>query len=238
MIEKILIRGERCSGTNYLYSLIEKNFNIELCSQLGWKHSYINIFNKNLHNHEKYLVIFIFRNPIDWIGSLYQKLWHFEKSIKKQKYENIGEFIISEPKQLIKGLNELKDFNEENELYWERNPFTLKRAENICELRNWKNENYLSSTNILSNVEFVKYEKLFENPRLFMDYINDKYIKQKYEFENVTTYKGLEKKGTYIPKQYEKLTEKDLIFIENNLDWELENKIGYKKTILENYVYE
>jgi hypothetical protein len=86
MIEKILIRGERCSGTNYLYSLIEKNFNIELCSQLGWKHSYINIFNKNLHNHEKYLVIFIFRNPIDWIGSLYQKLWHFEKSIKKQKH--------------------------------------------------------------------------------------------------------------------------------------------------------
>lgn len=236
MIEKILVRGERCSGTNYLYRLIEKNFNINLCSELGWKHSYINIFNKNLHNHQKYLVIFIFRNPIDWIGSLYEKLWHFEKQIKNQKYANISEFIVSEPKQLIKGLNELKDFNEENELYWERHPFTLKRAKNICELRNWKNENYLSSNNIFTNVEFIQYEKLYENPNQYLDFINEKYLKQRYVFENVMSYKGLEKKGNYFPKKYEKLTKSDIIFIEQNLDWELENKIGYEKKIIENYI--
>ena len=80
MISKILVRGERCTGTNYLYRLIEKNLkSVTLCSDLGWKHSYINVFNNNLYNQKEFLTIFCFRNTIDWIGSMYYHQWHFDK---------------------------------------------------------------------------------------------------------------------------------------------------------------
>ena len=38
MISKVQIYGERCSGTNYLESLIKLNFNVEITWLYGWKH--------------------------------------------------------------------------------------------------------------------------------------------------------------------------------------------------------
>ena len=74
MIERIIVKGERCSGTNYLSSLIQTNFkNVLLSNELGWKHSYLNIFNENLYKREELLVLIIFRNPYEWLNSLYQQ---------------------------------------------------------------------------------------------------------------------------------------------------------------------
>lgn len=236
MIKRILVRGERCTGTNYLFKLIENNFKtITLCSDLGWKHSYINVFNKNLYIQDEFLTIFMFRNPIDWIGSMYYHLWHFDKT----KYPTISSFIREEPKQIVQGLKELSErFTNDTELYWERHPFTYDKPNNICELRNWKNENFLATEKILDNVMFVSYEELYLNPKKIIKEINDKYVNEFLgEFENVTCYKGLQKKGEYVPKKYEQISEEDFLFIKNNLNWKLENAIGYTEENV-NYYYE
>jgi len=226
MIKRIQVRGERCTGTNYLYRLIEKNFNtITLCSDLGWKHSYINVFNKNLYIQDEYLTIFIFRNPIDWIGSMYLHLWHFDRF----QYQNISSFIKKEPKQIIQGLGELcNKYPMKTELYWERHPFTYEKPRSICELRNWKNENFLSTTKILKNVMFINYEELYSNPIKIVNEINEKYVNEKLgDFNDVLEYKGLQQREKYIPKKYDLITEDDFDFIKNNLNIELESKIGY-----------
>jgi len=236
MIKRILVRGERCTGTNYLFKLIEKNLNtITLCSDLGWKHSYINVFNKNLYIQDEYLTIFIFRNPVDWIGSMYYHLWHFDR----KEYPTISSFIREEPKQIIQGLRELVEkYPMDTELYWERHPFTYDKPTNICDLRNWKNENFLSTPKILGNVMFITYEELYSNPQGIINQINDKYVHQKIgNFENVTDYKGIERKGQYFPKKYELISEEDFQFIKSNLNWELENAIGYTEENV-NYYYD
>jgi hypothetical protein len=234
-MEKIIVRGERCSGTNYLHSLIKSNLNINLSDDLGWKHSYINTFNKKLANNPNYLVIFIFRNPINWIQSFYKNAWHFEKREYGDGFKDITEFIQSKPKQIVKGLNEFKDFDETTELYWERNPFNLEIPKNICQLRNWKNENFLKSSNLLSNVEYIQYEKLYDDPKNYLDYINQKYFNIDYKFKNVECYKGDEKQGFYQKNRYDRLSEENMEFIISNLDWKLEERIGYFKSDIYNY---
>ena len=121
----------------------------------------------------------------------------------------------------------MNQYDSYSELYWERNPYTLRIADNICQLRNWKNYNFLSSSNILSNVEFVIYEELIENPKNFIENINLKYFKQNILFKNVNYYKGIKDEGLYVKKKYPELCESDIEFLKNNLDWKIENKLGY-----------
>lgn len=235
MVKKIIIKGERCTGTNYLYSLIENNFkSVKLTEDLGWKHSYTNIFNDRLYHQNEYLVIFCFRNAIDWIGSMYYHQWHFNKS----KYSDISSFIKLEPQQIIQGLTICDNqFSPETELYWECNPFTLEKPKNICELRNWKNKNFINSKNILKNVMYVNYEKMCANPKSIINEINDKYVNETLgEFIDILHYKGIKENGTYKPKKYDPIPKEDYQFIENNLNWDLENKLGYtKQNLFENY---
>lgn len=230
-MEKIIIKGERCTGTNYMYKLIEKNFGNDYLMDLGWKHSYLNIFDPELHNSKNYLVIFIFRNPIDWISSFYNQAWHFDTT----QYSNISEFIKKEPVQINEGFTELSQFPKSNELFYERHPFTLDRPKNLCELRNWKNENFLNTSKILPNVMYVRYEDLYQDPKKILDDINGKYFNLTYNFENITTYKGVTNSNflpkdtelNFTPKKYEQLSNDDLNFVKNNINWTIEEKIGY-----------
>tara|TARA_B110000027_G_C16122057_1_gene303744 strand:+ start:2092 stop:2340 length:249 start_codon:yes stop_codon:yes gene_type:complete len=62
-IQKITIYGERCSGTNYLETLLAKNFHdYKLTWKYGWKHFF---GHQNLENSDDTLFICIVRNPVD-----------------------------------------------------------------------------------------------------------------------------------------------------------------------------
>jgi hypothetical protein len=83
MIKKYTIYGERCSGTNYLENLIDKNFDIKITWEFGWKHFFG--FNDNqLKNSDDTLFICIVRNPVDWINSFYRELHHSPIKYKKK----------------------------------------------------------------------------------------------------------------------------------------------------------
>jgi len=226
---KVIIKGERCCGTNYLYELIKSNIDVHLCNDLGWKHSFINAFvNQNIFYVNNYLLIFIFRDPIDWINSLYKTKWCLEKNT----YTNISEFMRTQPKQRVQDIGHLEKLDPKTELYWERHPLTLRLADNICQLRNWKNLNFLSATNVFPNVEYIKYEELSKNPEKFISDLNQKYFNQNINFKNVIWYKGCKQHGEYKKKEYPAITNDDFIFIKKELDLEIENKIGYKLTTI------
>ena len=81
MIEKVKIYGERCSGTNYLHALLEKNFNVKIADhihELGHKHFF---GFENLSETDNVLFICIVRDPTTWMNSFYQSPWHLHSSL-------------------------------------------------------------------------------------------------------------------------------------------------------------
>lgn len=101
-IKNIKIFGERNSGTNFLYKLIEKNIDQEI-SQLdddtGWRHEepIMKLFNN--FNKKETLFVFIIRDLHPWLKSMYYNPYNYRQptdflefiqiplQIKNTKYE-------------------------------------------------------------------------------------------------------------------------------------------------------
>lgn len=213
------IKGERCSGTNYLQKLIETNLNIKFEDVIGWKHGYYSLFDKDQELPKTFLTIIIFRNSFDWLRSLYLKPHHLQgtkDAIWKDPTPTFSEFIKSESIETI----EIK-----NSLLHTRHPFYLTCPKNIFELRKWKIEHFLSLKNILPHTYYLKYEDLVQDPKKIVTEINNKYFNIDFEFKNYNEYKKSNIK--YIPKKYFNISEDDYSYLVENIDWEFESKIGY-----------
>lgn len=223
--KSIIIRGERCSGTNYIQKLIETNLNIsiqlDIENNIGWKHGFINIYNDSINCFNNIVTIIIFRNPFDWVKSFYLQPHHLENSFSgvwKPNYKpTFSEFIRSEIKYI--------DSNEK-ELMRDRHPFLLTNPKNILELRKWKNEHFLNIKNIIPNTYYIRYEDLVQNPEKIITEINNKWFNIDFKFKNWTKYKD-NKQIDYTPKTYFDILHSDYTFLVENIDWELESKIGY-----------
>ena len=85
-ISAIQLFGQRCSGTNYLQTLLTRNVReVSLDYRYGWKHypcwhdtswkeaykMHFNPYYLDLIDSEHYLFIFIVRNPYEWAYSFY-----------------------------------------------------------------------------------------------------------------------------------------------------------------------
>lgn len=218
-LQSFNIRGERCSGTTYIQKLIETNLNIPYIP-IGWKHGFYSPVNEYPNSPNTFLTIVIFRNVFDWLKSFYLQPHHIEGSLsglwKRYHQPSFADFIKREIKQV--------DGNEQ-EMIHERHPIYLARPKNILELRRWKIENFLSLSNILPNVIYLRYEDLAEHPEKIISEINDKWFGVDYEFQNWNNYKDKDKK--YTPKPYFTIPEEEMYFIVKNTDWNLEKNLGY-----------
>ena len=87
-INKFVILGERCSGTNFLEEAITQNFDINYTTEYGNKHFFC--FN-NYTNNENTLFIGIIRNPIYWLNSFSKELHHLPNINK-----NLNNFLFNE----------------------------------------------------------------------------------------------------------------------------------------------
>jgi hypothetical protein len=217
------IKGERCSGTNYLQKLIEINLGVPYKDDIGWKHGWCGYFNKNEKLLKSFLTIIIFRNPFDWLRSLYL-IPHHIKGTKDSIWEDpkptFSEFIRSESIETIEI---------EHSLLLSRHPFYLTNPKNILELRKWKIEYFLNLKNVLPHTYYLKYEDLNQDPEKIITEINNKYFNIDFEFKNWTRYKTEDEK--YVPKKYFDISEDDYSYLVENIDWELESKIDYGKSI-------
>lgn len=158
-INKFIIFGERCSGTNFLEEMMLTNFEIEI---IGMTHSYpgrYNIYNMN-HEHHKHffghldiyenmddvLYIAIVRNPFKWINSLFKTPHHLK--VNKEHEELLYNEICSL-------------FDDGNEILHDRNIYTNEPYKNILDLRNVKNKFlYHDLPEKVGNYIFINHENL------------------------------------------------------------------------------
>jgi len=136
MLKKYTIYGERCSGTNYLETIININFDLELTWNYGWKH-FFGFQDEQLKNSDDTLFICIIRDPVDWINSFLRDPHHLPLRYKKN---------LSEEEKLYDFLN--KEFwsiddnyynaDEQKEIMEDRNIYTGERYKNIFEMRHTK----------------------------------------------------------------------------------------------------
>ena len=161
-ITKYTIYGERCSGTNYLQTLIDTNFNVKLTWEYDWKHFFG--FNE-LENSDNTLFICIVRNEVDWLNSLYRKKWHLALKLKNN---------LSDTERLYQYLNEehwsyFDQPKEHKEMYGkeimkDRNIYTGKRYANIFELRFTKIKYMLETLpKKVRHYVFIRHEDLLDN---------------------------------------------------------------------------
>ena len=103
-IKRYTVFGERNSGTNFLESIISKNFHLNITWDYGYKHFFgWNEYHRNesiywatqvripagfsyhrmSNNSDDVLFFGIVRSPIQWLGSMYSKPWHLPHANKK-----------------------------------------------------------------------------------------------------------------------------------------------------------
>ena len=223
------ILGERCSGTNFLSRLIENNcteikevhcfghkhfpcwfefpINPSLMKTLGYPSDYY-----SLKNSDDCLFLVILRDPYDWIRSFYAVPWHVPDEIKNYGFSH---FIRSKWKA-----------KEKVSLGDNINPYTKAPFKNALELRKYKTINYLAMGKKVKNFCLVRYEDLEKDPKGFLEYLSRKYnLALSQGYHPIDTYKG--SNIPYVKKQYPLISPNNLIYINQNLDWELESLFNY-----------
>lgn len=198
MLKKYTIYGERCSGTNYLKSIMNLNFNIKLTHEYGKKH-FFGFQDEKLKKSDDTLFICIVRNPVDWVNSLYREKYHIAKHLRK----NITDFLNKEFYSYNDKHSGLRDGSEIME---DRNIYTGKRYNNIFELRHTKIKWMMEELpNKVKNYIFIKHEDLLYDFKNTLLKINEKGVKIKDNIKfpiNSKTYK-LSKTKIYVKKNNE-----------------------------------
>ena len=228
-INKIKIIGERSSGSTYLYYLIEKNFkNIKMLPDvhpptiLDYKHFTLD-FDSSYSADT--LVICIVRNPYDWLRSLH-KTPHHMPFFHKVDFET----FLTKPCPSYGGEHWDRYFwdDENARLQCADENYLLETYPNVLEMRKHKLNKYFDST--FPNLEIISYDQLIGN----LEQLN--IIAKKYNIKtisnsiiNLTTIQGYKNNPKYIPTTYPMIEPELLKFINDNLDWDMENKLGFTK---------
>lgn len=218
MIDRIQLYAERHTGSKWLTQMLEETFGIKNPWGFGWKHWFPDIEKINKTDISNYLFIILVRDPYQWIAAMNKIPHHARPKLKDLRLE---EFIKEEwecewTKKDVPWLDDDKNFTE---MMNERNPDTGERFKNIIELRNYKNREFLSLSDKVKNFHIVKYEDMCDNP---LEVINK--IVEGYPIKQIRQTRPNTKK--VYPR---KLSDESIQFINDNLDWNLEEKLGYKK---------
>jgi len=223
--KNIKIFGERCSGTNYLEMLLVSNLkNINISREYGSKHQFRRkALEIGLSKNDYFIVIH--RNAYDWIRSLHKDPHHAPELL----YLPFSKFIRS-PWRTYLGQNWKKIIlNEESK------KMITESYENVIELRKSKMKYFLSFPDN-SNLVHLNYEQLLSDPYKKLKEIAIKFnLEIGEEFTEVNTYKKTNKK--FSGSHYSMISKKDLTFINQQLDWSVENKLGYNQEDYESSLF-
>lgn len=217
MINQYVIYGERHSGTKFLNEFIRNHFQVTATQNYGHKHFFSpqHIFRSSKDDLEKTIFICIVRNPYDWLMAFHKERHHCGISNAKNIYRFLSKEWLS--RQPLLG----------PEIMLDRHIYTQKRYKNIFELRNVKN-NYLFHLlpRYVPNYIFLKYEDFLDSfyPTKLITYISLRFkIPQRHNIDIKPN--NFNNKHFY----YDKIDSNLLKYINTNIDWTIENQIGYIK---------
>lgn len=204
-ITNFTIYGERHSGTKLLQELVTKNLKIPITWNYGFKHWFGFCDRKVLEDADQTLFIGIVRNPYDWIMAMKKIPYH----INIKKSQSIDDLLFNEWCSF--------DNDSNKEIIYDRNYITNNRYKNIFEMRSYK-INYLVNYMpfLVNKYILIRYEDLISDMENFIQMISKFY--------------RLYRHNQHIPKNHNtgySISQDTLSKINNNLDWSIENKMGY-----------
>lgn len=248
-IKNFQIIAERHSGSNYTESLLQENIvNFPSTHHFGHKHFPLwferpkEFYQGPDHwytyeGNENTLFVVVFRNPYDWVRAMHEKPYHSIYEIEKPFFSSfirkpwrLSHFPLSSNTVLKNLPNQLPPIGALQKInpLMDRDPKDGSPFTNVIKLRNQKIKTMMQIKDRVENIYFVNYETAEEHPEEVIDEIVSLFnLKKTRTFNFIDSYKGKNKKH-YIPKKYCSITEGDLIFINSQLDHELEKALGYQ----------
>lgn len=223
------IVGERCSGTNWLQSILENNFTFKFQpnEKYGlkngadrWKHFWgfpnsDKIF-KESNDRIHFLIV---RDPYHWIHSMYKRKPHIEHNLLPFREWLKSEFYSTyKDGKTFKEIVSLKD-KYEGGIFIDRKADN-KRFKNIFELREYKSRYMLEKIpSLIDDFYFIRYENLINRTGEVLLDIKEKFnLKLKspiIKWKSVDGNKHLIKRDNYE-------------LIKKNLNPVIESRLGYK----------
>ncbi|MFV0301327.1 MAG: hypothetical protein ACK5IP_10685 [Paracoccus sp. (in: a-proteobacteria)] len=219
--------GERCSGTNFLRALVERNlpglmfgndYNFE-------KHDFVN----PAHVRETEVGLVIIRNALDWLTSLHRNphqvgAWHqsldFSGFLRHEWSSVFNGNLINDQERL-----DIRD----QELLLDRHPVTGARIGNVVQLRNLKVQSQLKVRHLYPKWMIVRYETVRDAPNLVVHNLarltghKPPKVLQGVE-QDMSMPSGANRR--HLP--YAAYTPEDLDFVARNLDLQQEQALGFR----------
>lgn len=221
-VDRFQVLGDRCSGTNFISHLIERNFpELAPSVELGWKHGFID---RRLAAAPGLLTLVVYRHPLRWMQSVHRNPYEVSRSVSARPFSG---FLRArwEPAWVT----ELPDGTvREEPIQGDMYPHTTKRFENICRMRSVKIAYQEELASLPCQVVFMTYEAVNRRPRALLDALSQAFnLYTIARLQTVTEYKGTRRKR-YRPARYPAVQELDLDFMRAELDLKQEKRIGYQ----------
>lgn len=228
MISKVVILGERVSGTSFIQALVTANSKLKVDSSYGHKHFIQDIDKISKSDTSNTLFLFITRDLIEWLQSILNNTFHADLPLRR--CDDFSKFIRMEWKCIE---DETSGVSQTNPLYGkemmcERDPSTGERYENVIKMRTRKIRHIMVDVGcIVENFEHVRYEDVRDDPQQWLENLS-----AKYEFGTLKKFTPIDSvrgKGRvqYKRKEYPEICKDDMDFILNELSLDVEEYIGY-----------
>ncbi len=221
-MQTYFVLGDRCSGTNFFHRLILDNFDVPPDDLGEWKHFFgHDKFNKTAIDNPDSIFLCVIRNPVDYLMSF----WNSPHHQPPERLLNLETFLLSEFYSTGSPPERLEIMEDRN--YLNEN----KRFKNVFEARSIRC-NYL--LNILPTIASKTYFTTFENLKYNTINVLDS-IKNKFNLKKTKDEYYVEKQCVHVYKIFPNrpikenypVTEDTLQIIRSNLDWKIENQLGY-----------
>jgi hypothetical protein len=225
------IYGERCSGTNFVETLLFQNFpDLTKGNSYPWeKHNFVN----PPFVRESMVAVVVTRDAFDWIRSLHRSphqvaYWYrntdFSGFLRHEWSGIFNGFLINGQGRLgIKG----------QELMYERHPDTGAAISNVVELRNLKMRSQLKVPNLYQNWIIARFEDVRDNPQTLVDTLTASFgctptKAFKPVEEDVSNFSlPSDRKGKGRERPYAEFSAEDRDFVLGGLNLQQEKKLGY-----------
>ena len=210
------VLGERNSGTNYVDALLAANLpaGIPASDVYCWKHGFID---RRVAATGGLLTVVVYRHPVRWLQSLHNK--PMELSARMQGL-SFGDFIRHE----WQGAFARPDGEEPSTA--DMDPKARTNYPNALRLRAAKIAYLEEMAEMPGRVAFLRFEDANRDPRATLDALGRAFDLPLAPFTPVQAFKGSSRRS-YAPRLMPAPGARDLAFIRDELDENLEARIGY-----------
>jgi len=227
MLKKLQIFGERNSGTRYLARLVEKNLQLVVTQDYGFKHWFIpgvvprsreNLTTdrqavKSIYENEDTLFLYIVRHPYGWLKAMSMRPYH------APNHENLPfeEFLTRAWESY-----EINSCNPDVHEKWLQSDgyYFIEEAENICQLRNMKNQHFTSLKGIVQHFHLIR-----------LDSIREDFLQLITRFDLPTAHDEIDFIDYRKPREYFQLSGGEYDVIHRMLDIHMEADLGFQLLI-------